>query len=386
MGSAQVAGGKVLSAFEELTSLPLRGENPYIRDWKPTGRVFGYICSYVPEELLYSESKRILPIRVGAVGCTSTDEGDIYLHRFNCSYARCLLQLGLTGEYDFLDGFVFMNGCEQLRRVYEIWRDKVRPSFIGMISVPHTTEGEGRFQWYLEDLVKLREEIATLYGLTSSDQELREAIGQYNRFRRLMGELYELRATEHPPLSGADAMKITNAAYSMPKKAFNEKLEAALEDLRGRSGISDYRARIMVCGSYMDDTFLIELIEDSGALVITDNLCFGRRHIEGLVEDNGDPVVDIAKRYFHHNPCPRMLGTYKRRLELTKTIAREAAVDGIIFQRIPFCDTHGAESPMQASDLEKEGIPTLILDREYIPSDQGRLKTRIQAFLEKMGR
>jgi benzoyl-CoA reductase/2-hydroxyglutaryl-CoA dehydratase subunit BcrC/BadD/HgdB len=201
-----------------------------------------------------------------------------------------------------------------------------------------------------------------------------------------MGELYTLRTRENPPLSGAEAMQITNAAYSMPKKAFNERLEIALEELKGREGISDYRARIMVCGSYMDDTFLIGLIEDTGALVVTDNLCFGRRHIEGLVEDNGDPLVAIAKRYFHHNPCPRMLGTYKQRLEFTKNIAAEAGVDGIIFQSIPFCDTHGAESPMQASDLEEIDMPTLILDREYIPSDQGRLKTRIQAFLEKMGK
>ncbi|MEW6442938.1 MAG: 2-hydroxyacyl-CoA dehydratase family protein [bacterium] len=386
MGPARPAGEKVGSALEELTSLPLRLENPYIRDWKRTGKVFGFMCSYVPEELLYAEKGLILPVRVGAAGCTSTDEGDIYLHRFNCSYARCLLQLGLTGAYDFLDGFVFMNGCEQLRRVYEIWRDKVKPSFVGMISVPHTTAGEARFQWYLDDLVKLREEIATRYGLSPSGADLRAAIRHYNRFRRLMGDLYNLRAQKAPPVSGAEAMKIANAAYAMPKEAFNDKLERAVGELRQRPGISSYRARIMVCGSYMDDTFLIELIESTGALVVTDNLCFGRRHIEGLVEEDGDPLIAVARRYFFHNPCPRMLGTYQERLETTKRLAREAAVDGVIFQRIPFCDTHGAESPMLAPDLEKAGIPTLILDREYIPSDQGRLKTRIQAFLEKMGK
>jgi len=36
--------------------------------------------------------------------------------------------------------------------------------------------------------------------------------------------------------------------------------------------------------------------------------------------------------------------------------------------------------------LEEEGMPALILEREYMPSDSGRLKTRIQAFLERIER
>ncbi|RLB11666.1 MAG: hypothetical protein DRG39_03710 [Deltaproteobacteria bacterium] len=41
---------------------------------------------------------------------------------------------------------------------------------------------------------------------------------------------------------------------------------------------------------------------------------------------------------------------------------------------------------MEAKFLEEEGIPTLILEREYMPSDRGRLKTRIQAFIERIER
>ena len=385
--TSSVSTAKKLSAVEELLNLPLRSDNPYIREWKDNGgKVFGYICTYVPEEVLYAENGKVLPIRAGAAECTSTDKADIYLHRFHCTYPRCLLQLGMEGEYDFLDGFVFMNGCEQLRRVFELWRENVRTPFLGMLSVPHSIESEERFKWYLDDIKKLRDEIATKYGYIPTDKGLRESIKQYNKYRELMGELYSLRALEKPLLSGSEAMKITNAAFSMPKDAFNEKLEIALDEIKQREGISDYRARIMVGGSFMDDTFLIDLIESTGAIVVTDNLCFGRRHIDGLVEEDGDPLVSIAKRYFYHNPCPRMLGTYQDRLEFTKKVAKEANVDGIIFERIPFCDNHGAECQMESEDLEKEGIPTLILEREYIASDEGRLKTRVQAFLERIGK
>ena len=38
------------------------------------------------------------------------------------------------------------------------------------------------------------------------------------------------------------------------------------------------------------------------------------------------------------------------------------------------------------AEIEELGLPTLILEREYLGGDKGRLKTRIQAFLEKIGK
>jgi benzoyl-CoA reductase/2-hydroxyglutaryl-CoA dehydratase subunit BcrC/BadD/HgdB len=105
-----------------------------------------------------------------------------------------------------------------------------------------------------------------------------------------------------------------------------------------------------------------------------------------MVEEEGDPLEAIAKRYYHHNPCPRMLREYGNRLQFTEKLAKEAKVDGIILQRITFCDNHGVDSTMIAKDLEAKGIPVLVLEKEYMLSDIGRLKTRIEAFLERIER
>ena len=68
------------------------------------------------------------------------------------------------------------------------------------------------------------------------------------------------------------------------------------------------------------------------------------------------------------------------------TLARDANVDGVILQKIVFCDNHAVESTMLAEELEPKGIPTLILEREYMLSDIGRLKTRIEAFMERVAK
>ena len=73
-------------------------------------------------------------------------------------------------------------------------------------------------------------------------------------------------------------------------------------------------------------------------------------------------------------------------ISITKTLAKDANVDGIIFERLAFCDNHGVDSPMQAKELEAMGIPVMIIEKEYMLSDVGRLQTRVDAFVERIER
>ncbi|MDH4007583.1 MAG: 2-hydroxyacyl-CoA dehydratase family protein, partial [Desulfuromonadales bacterium] len=227
--------------------------------------------------------------------------------------------------------------------------------------------------------------ISEQYAGSISEESLRKSIKTFNRYRQLMQELYALRTEDKPKLSGAEAMQITQAGFAMPKEIFNDKLSLALEEIRQRSG-HESRARLMICGSYLDDSFLIELIEETGATVVADTLCTGSRHFEGLVDEEADPFTAIADRYLNRISCPRMVGGYEQRLKFAKETAAAARVDGIIFQRLPFCDNHAVENMMEGQSFEDDSIPTLQLEREYLAADKGRLKTRIQAFLEKIGK
>ena len=71
-----------------------------------------------------------------------------------------------------------------------------------------------------------------------------------------------------------------------------------------------------------------------------------------------------------------------RRIDYTRELAREFRVDGIIGERLIFCDQWVVEHYMTGIDLKEDGIPFLQLDREYILSGKGQLRTRVQAFLE----
>jgi benzoyl-CoA reductase/2-hydroxyglutaryl-CoA dehydratase subunit BcrC/BadD/HgdB len=144
----------------------------------------------------------------------------------------------------------------------------------------------------------------------------------------------------------------------------------------------------MIGGSPLDDTQLIEIIESLGGIVVTDTLCGGSRNFQEFVEveQDGDPLAAIARCYYYSNPCPRMLGHFKSRLQYTEKIAKEANVDGIILQRVVFCDNHAVENTMLTDELEPKGIPVLNLEREHMLTDVGRMRTRIEAFIERISR
>ncbi len=55
------------------------------------------------------------------------------------------------------------------------------------------------------------------------------------------------------------------------------------------------KVRLMLVGSANDDVELVRVMEGSRALVVADNLCFGSRFYTDQVEEEGDPVLNLAK-------------------------------------------------------------------------------------------
>ncbi|MGV8074320.1 MAG: 2-hydroxyacyl-CoA dehydratase subunit D [Syntrophobacteraceae bacterium] len=389
MSTGEAPDSSKLSAIKELTTLPLRLENPYVRQWKDAGHVvFGYTCSYVPEEIIAALEgpTKILPVRLGGRGCQTTEDADIHMHKFMCSYSRSLIQLGIQGDYQYLDGVVVTSGCETMRRTHRLWKDIVGIPFVAMVSVPHATSGENRIAWYRDEIKNLESDICEAYALRFSTDSLRKTIKTYNEYRRLMNELYDLRTLDKPKVTGSEALTIMQAGFSMPKDVFNEKLKEAIAEINQRPGMNVSGPRIMIGGSYMDDPFLIDIIESLGAVVVTDTLCSGKRYIDKMVDENGDPMEAIIDRYFTHMPCPRMLEETSKRIEWVKKLAVESKIDGVIFEKLAFCDNFAGENLIYRKELDALDIPAMELETEYLATDKGRFKTRIQAFIEKISK
>ncbi len=373
-------------AFEEFAAVASSITNPALEEWKGRGgKVVGYFCSHVPTEVVLAAG--ILPFRMRGTGSTGTELSDAYFSSINCSFPRHTFNQALKGEYDFLDGLLCISSCDHIRRVYDNWKQNLPTPFVRIMSLPKKV-GDPQVQWYREEIQILRDELGQHFGVEITDDRLREAIALRNQSRRLQRQLYDLRKRAHPPISGAETLAVMVAGSSMPPERYNQLLETLLADLAGSNGSREYRARLMVVGSELDDPEYLDAIEGQGGLVVTDSICYGTRTMWVDVDETAaDPVEALARYYIQERPsCPRMNGDQARRAQFLRDLIREFQVDGVIGERMLFCDFWCAEHYMNKLDLREVGVPFLQLDREYILSGRGQLRTRIQAFLETMGK
>ncbi len=373
---------KVLEEFSKVTESV---HNASIKNWKDQGgKVVGYFCSCAPEEIITAAG--LLPIRMRAVGSTGTELSDAYMSSINCSFCRHALNMGLRGEFGFVDGVVWLNTCDNVRRIYDNWKRKVDTPFTKILSFPRKAD-QPQVEWYRDELAMFKESMEAHFGVEITDERLWEAIRLHNRTRELQRRLYDLRKSEAPPISGADMLAVMVAGTAMPRQQYNQMLGELLDEITREEGITDYRARLMIVGSILDDPAFVKVIEDQGGLVVTDALCFGSRLIwEHVNEAAGDPLDALAEYYVAERPsCPRTFGKELQRGAFIQDLVAEFRVDGIIAEQLKFCDLWAVENFMLDKDYKQAGIPCLRLDREYIPTGVGQLRTRVQAFLETIG-
>ena len=367
--------------IEKLLATPL---NEYVEKAVENGAVpVGYTCGAVPETLL--SVGPLIPVRVTAPGITGTENADSYMSSVTCSYVRSLLEFAVDRRYDFLRGWVFAASCDHLRRLYDNVMYLVKPAFCHIIDTPHSG-GPAAIAWMREELEILRRSMASHFGIRVGDDELSEAIFKFNRNIVLLKMIGDSRKMESPPVSGGEFHRLMIAASVLPPDAVCDLASGIAEGLAGREGIMGRRARIMVAGGRIDDAAFIDTIESQGALVVADRFCTGSLPALTLIDEGKDPLSAIAEHTFVRTDCPRIMGDFPGRVRRVIDGVREYRADGVIVEATKFCDMWGVEAGAMVSALREAGIPVLRLEHEYRFSAEGQLKTRVQAFMESMGR
>lgn len=357
--------------------------NSTVKEWKENGgKVLGYFYSYIPEEIITAAG--LLPFRIRATGGEETGFSDAHFTQINCGFVRHCFDMVLQGEFDFLDGVVSFNACDHLRRLYDNWEARANSPCFHLMIVPQK-RGEAQTKLYHKELLRFKNRIEQQFGVEITEQNLKSAIKLHNETRRLQRHLFELRTKKSPPITGADALSIMVAGFSMPKDQYNQLLKELLDEL-GEGGSGDIpSSRLMLIGGEIDDPRFLEVLESRGALVVTDMLWYGTRSMSGEVAESKDSLSSLADYYLNQRPaCPRTYGTSFERYDFIKRMVKDFEVDGIVSARLLLCDQLAFEQDDLSRFAKEEQIPHLKLEIEYLLGSVGQLKTRIQAFLETL--
>lgn len=361
------------------------------RELKKQGRkIIGYLCAFVPAEVITAAG--FVPFRIKGDVNEPITKADTEMETIICPLVRSCFDMALKGNYEFLDGLVVPHACDSICRTYDIWKYNLKLPYAHFINMPHGTD-DASLDFYQDVLNTFRTSLGKFAGKEISNQALAEAIKLHNQNRAKVKELYELRKASPPLVSGEELTKVLIAVMSLPVEESIKMLGEVIAEMKERGVSAQKPARIMVIGAQVDDIAFIKLIEDSGAWVVADDLCPGAREFLSSVDVTADPVVGLADRYLRKIKCGRtyreMTGNYEEYLEdrfgHMGRMIDDFGVDGVVLYIYKYCDPYGFEVPQIKSYIEAKGTPVLYLEDEYSMSTIGRLRTRIQAFLELLG-
>jgi len=356
-------------------------------------KVIGYLCLYPVVEMMTAVD--LVPYRMFGDMREPITRADTYMPTVVCPFLRSLLDLGLKGKYEFLDGVVMAHTCDVGAQVPGLWNTFVETHYSHFIDTPHTIHEAAQKQEKGE-LQDFQKSLESLTGKELTRERLREAIEAHNQQRALVRELYDLRKPDPPLISGTETLQVVVAVMSLPVEEGSKLLKEVIDEVKERrNGPPKKSARLLVWGPVIHETPLIEMIESLDANMVMDDTCVGSRAYFADIKLTDDPLDGLAYHYLVELKCPRTFreGVYgetskehmtdlKSRFNYLGDYAKEWRVNGVILQALRYCDSHGYEVPVVKDYLANIGLPSIYLEHDYTEGALAPLRTRVQGFLE----
>ena len=390
---------KHLIYFENLLQ---EANNDLVKQAKAEGkRAIGYTCYFMPEVLL--DLPGCFSVRLRAPRCTSPDIATYYMSSRVCHYARSLLERALEGGFNFLDAQMATETCTGTCRFQEHLQQKHLDSvkdmriidnddfFCEFSDVPFKNNENG-FQHFRAQLqAHVLEPLHEHFGIDISNEAIMKAVEQHNEVCRLINEIGDYRKLDNPTITGYEFHVIQLVSLVCPKELILPDLRETAEEMKTREPDMKwpFRCKVVLAGSENDDPDFTKLIESCGAEVVCDRYCYGavesRMPIE--IKEGDDPLYVIARHYLETSNCPRFMpqDEMRARKKRIANLAKEYHADGVIVASNKFCEYWSYERVIDTVVLPRDfGLPVCSIEKEYINSASGQLRTRFQAFVESV--
>ena len=383
---------KHLIYFEDLLQ---EANNELVRKGKEDGNLcLGYTCYFMPEVLL--DLPGCFSVRLRAPKCTSPDMASYYMSGRTCHYGRSLLERALEGGFNFIDAQLATETCTVTCRFQEHleYMDDVinNASFkTSFTDVPFKKNANSIDHYRKQLKIHVLDFLKDEFGVDTSDEAILKAIKINNEVNDIVRAIGDYRKLDNPTITGYEFSVITLVSMVCPKYLIVDKLRETLEELKTREPDDkpNFKIKVLLAGSENDDPDFIKLIEGCGALVVADRHCYGsleaRQHID--IEEGDDPLTAVAKHYLLKSQCARFMEQQemRHRKKVLADYADEYHADGIIVESNKFCEYWSFERMIDTIVLPRDfGYPVCSIEKEYINTASGQLRTRFQAFVESV--
>ncbi len=334
------------------------------KKWKSEAKdriIVGYLPTYIPREIIHAANG----IPVGIMGAGDRKQiikGDAYYQSYICHLPRGIIEMALDTNLQDFDGFMFPAICDCVRNLSGMFKLSKKGKFQRYFDYPQNFDPFIGGTFYVQEMEKVIEDMYSVNGVKVTSEGLNKAIKLYNKNRKLIEKIYDIRQEFPWRLSAVETYHLLRAGITIPVEKHNEILEQVVNTIIDKErGEPMDNIRIVVSGSFCEQPpiGLIKSIELAGCYIIDDDFMLGSRLIQGdIEEDTENPLLTIALAYIEQSTFSSAyydVGNPKGK-RLVK-LAKERNADGIVFCAASFCDPALLDRPQMQKECDEAGIP-----------------------------
>lgn len=339
---------------------------------------------YTPHEIVHALG--MLPVTLHGGGETiDITKADAPLGSFLCSISKSTLELGLQGNLDVFDGFVFPYICDVSRNLEGIVARSLPDRTTHMLHLPQNLGSEAAVDFLVEEYRRLIDKLEKRAEGGYDPDQLADSIEVYNERRRWVGRLDQLKQKEPHRISLKEHYLIGRLGDLLPPRIHTEILQAVVDRMKDRERKARDAIRVVLVGPFCEQPTLdlIDLVEQVGCYVVDSDLLM-RSRWHGPVETDSDPLQALARAYVESELDIGVRRAPKAKGEAILERVERADADGVVFLTAKSCEPALEDVVLYEEALDRAGIPSVQVEFEELSTDFQRSRLMLETFVESI--
>lgn len=330
-----------------------------------------------PEEIIMAAG--FVPYRLFGDSTLQPDKANEHIPPTHCIWTRNLLERAIAGLNNDIIGIIGTHGCDRTNREFDIWIECLNYDFMFFLNSPRKRD-QLALKFFIDDMKELITQLEENFQVKITLDKIKESIKKMNLIRVLLKKISEFR--KEMKLKASEFHELVKRSQQEDKNTIINLLESRLDELKKREPFDSKNLKsVLLTGSEIDDTEFIKYLEELGFHIVIDDLGVGTKYFWNTVEENGDPIENLAK-YHLTKPINSIKFPAYERFDVLKKLAIDYNVDGVLNIAQKFCEPVLYDHPFLKKKFKELNIPYFFVEVTYDRESYKQLSTRFSAFAE----
>ena len=217
-------------------------------------------------------------------------------------------------------------------------------------------------------------------GKKLDGEDIKKAAQLCNENRAALRKIAALRRGDEVRISGTEALVIIGAGFFMDKAEHTALVEKVAEAAASWPVLKG--PRVFVTGSVHEDLAVYSMIEEAGAVIVSEDHDWGDRSYDRDYNMNYSPVRAVVDRYMLRSFSSKKAFVSQRVDALNKSVA-DSKANAVIFYTNIYEEAASWDYPSQKKSLDEQGIKNACWAKMQYPAalNEG-LKDSIADFIK----